>query len=289
VPKKKLVFPSSCFFVAAVVLVALLMTGCQGLATMQGRPDTGLSFSSPLPPLENPVRDSAALRKVLDSRAKAVRSVRARANIVVGSGRDARQRFEGLIFVEPGQFLRMRATQSGATVFDLLVKDQTSTLIVLPDRTVYRGRLLDLERDSRLTAGISPRLLLDVPRIEEILRDRFASGNIAVRTANKGRLTLTADDPHSGETEIFTVRSVDGLVERYRRLRGRRKLFEVRFWSYEDVDGCVVPTRFAVENAAGGAILVTLSEVQLNQPRTAALETVEVPEGFAVRQLRAQE
>jgi hypothetical protein len=183
----------------------------------------------------------------------------------------------------------MRATQSGATVFDLLVKDQTSTLIVLPDRTVYRGRLLDLERDSRLTAGISPRLLLDVLRIEEILRDRLASGNIAVRTANKGRLTLTADDPHSGETEIFTVRSVDGLVERYRRFRGRRKLFEVRFWSYEDVDGCVVPTRFAVENAAGGAILVTLSEVQLNQPRTAALETIEVPEGFAVRQLRAQE
>lgn len=252
---------------------------------MQGRPDRGLAFRSPLAPLASPPSDVAQVRRLVEERARPVRGLRARMEMLVGASRrnQPRQRFEALAFFDPPTFLRVRAIQNGVAVFDLLVDADRATLVVVPERTVWRGSLRELRQAPRLTAGIAPDVLLRAIDIDNLLTERLRE-NQPRASFSSDFIELAFDTSHDKEEEQFVLRRSDLLVQRYVRLSGRRRLSEVRYWAYEKMPGGgVYPTQFAVENAAGGAFLVRLNEVRVGEKREARLATIDIPEGFVER------
>jgi len=266
------------------LVAAILLAGCQGgLTARQGRPDRGLTFRSPIEPVEQEIASPADIRSVLAARSQPVRGLRARLEILVGEGgrRNPRQRFQALAYVDPPGFMRVRAQQNGASVFDLLVDGGNATAVVVPERVVYRGSVRELERAPQATLGIAPSLLFETLDVEAVLARRLQRETPEMERRPDGIYLWFAGGQARSVDEIV-CRTSDLLVERVTRWQGRRKLGEVRFWAYERVGGqAIVPVEFAIENAAGGAVLVRLSDVRLNEPRTPQLASIDVPQGFA--------
>ncbi|MGB9693052.1 MAG: hypothetical protein ACPL7D_12895 [Candidatus Sumerlaeaceae bacterium] len=273
-----------------LLFAVALFSGCQGLTARQGRPDYDLEFRSPLAPVTGEIRSPHDVRDVLAKRARAIRGLRARAEIFIGRGgrRSPRQRFDALAYVDPPDFLRVRASQSGAGVFDLLVKDGFATAVIIPEKMVVTGPLAELERAPEILGGMAPTQVFDAVDVEALLLRRLESDPAEFYPA-RDRLHFWFRNERQMREQEFVVRRRDLLVERLTMWQGRRKMGEIRFWAYEQVaDGnSVVPVEFAIENAKGGAFLVRLSEVRLDQPRSPELATIEIPEGFAKQSLKA--
>ncbi len=272
----------------AFALVATF-TGCQGgLSARQGRPDRNMQFHSPLAPVQREIRSPADVRDELAKRAHAVRGLKARAEILIGEGgrRSPRQRFEALAYIDPPDFLRVRASQSGAVMFDLLVKGNQATAVIIPEKTVVRGNLADIARAPELLGGMHPRQLFDTVNIEALLVSWLEQTRPQFKLRSN-RIYLSFQETEQNRLREVVLRRQDLLVERMTTWNGRRKEGEVRFWAYEKITdaGSVIPVEFAIENAKGGAVLIRLSNVRLDEPRTPELGTVEIPEGFAERSL----
>lgn len=277
--------------VFAFVMVALFLGGCQGpLTARHGRPDRGFSFRSPLEPINVPIRSPETVRRVLAQRSRPVQGLKARLEILMGEGarRNPRQRLEALVYVDPPDFMRLRASQNGAVVLDLLVDGDDATALVVPERMAFRGSLHSLEENTRLTGGLAPSLIFEIVNIESSLAARLRKENVRLELGRE-TLTLVMRGARASEVEQYVLRSADVLVQRKTRWLGRRKVGEVRFWAYEKMpDGGVVPTDFVIENALGGAALVRMRDLRLNEPRTPALASLEIPPGFEVRDLSSE-
>lgn len=275
------------FSLALLAIILLAGSGCQGLTAKQGRPDRGLVFRSPLSPLKRQVETVEDVRKILAERAQPVHGLKARLEIIVGAAgrRNPKQRFDAMAYVDPPNFLRIRANQNGAVVFDLLVDNDEATVVIVPERLAIRGSLRELNRAPRITGGIRPADLFDALNIESRLVELLRREEPQMASTRDTLQLWFAGADRRSATEIELRRS-DLLTQRLTRWQGRRKMGEVRFWAYDHVDQRVlVPTTFALENADGGALLVNLSDVKLNEPRTPQLATIDIPEGFKIESL----
>ncbi len=276
----------------ALLLVALFFAACQGpLTARHGRPDRGLSFRSPLEPVSPPIQSAADVRRVLAGRSKPVRGLKTRLEIILGESgrRNPRQRLEALAYVDPPYFMRLRASQNGAVVFDLLVDGNDATAVIVPERTALRGSLRSLERDTRFTGGLAPSLIFEIVNVESLLAAKLKREDVHFEMGREG-ISLVVRGARAGEVEQYVLRRADLLVQRVTRWQGRRKVGEIRIWAYEKTaEGVLIATDFVIENALGGAALVRLKDLRLNEPRTPALASLEIPAGFDVRELSIEQ
>ena len=266
---------------------ALLLVGChQGFNSRMGKPDRGLTFRSPLAPHEGTIASPEEIRSILARRSRPVQGLRARLEILVGeSGRHKpRQRFEALAYIDPPDFLRVRASQNGSTVFDLLIDGQRAQAIIVPERMALLGSTRELNESPQATLGVPPALLFEAVNVEATLVEKLGREKCDW-TAERGGYRLRFATAKGYEE--FVLRREDLLVQRIAQWVGRKKAGEVRFWAYETLPSQgLIATEFAVENAAGGAALFRLSDVRLNEPRTPALATLEIPAEFQQHTLR---
>ena len=205
---------AACF--ALMLLAALVLGGCRGgLTARHGRPDRGLTFRSPLEPLKEQVHSAAEIRQVLAQRSRPVRGLKARLEILAGEGgrRNPRQRFDALAYIDPPDFVRIRANQGGTVVFDLLVDGENATAVVVPERVVYRGGVRELERSPQATLGLAVSLLFETIDIEASLAERLRreSPNIERR---RDFLHLWFPSGTRNRSEEIVLRGADLLVVR---------------------------------------------------------------------------
>lgn len=272
-------------FVLILFLIAAMLGGCRGFTARMGKPDRGMTFRSPLQPVKVKAISAEWIRKILAQRSQHVQGLKARVEITVGEGgrRNPRQRFDAFAYVDPPHFLRVRAQQSGTTIFDVLVDGHNATAVIVPERLVLRGSTVELNRSPQATLGIAPALLFEAVNVEAALADRLLRQDCEIRVgAEKIHLWFA----NGNVAEEFVLRRQDLLVERLTQWRGRRKAGEVRFWAYENYPswGCVA-TEFVIENAAGGAALFRLTDVHLGEELTPQLAAMQIPEGFEVKPL----
>lgn len=265
--------------------IAVVLGGCRGFTARMGKPDRGMTFRSPLPPVKVKAASAEDIRKVLTQRSQPVRGLKARVEITVGEGgrRNPRQRFDAFAYVDPPDFLRVRAQQGGTTVFDVLVDGHNATAVIVPERLVLRGSTVELNRSPQATLGIAPALLFEAINVEAALAGRLQRQQCEISMGAEKIILWFAN---GNVAEEFVLRRQDLLVERLTQWRGRRKMGEVRFWAYENYPswGCVA-SEFVIENAAGGAALFRLTDVRLGEERTPQLVAMEIPEGFEVKPL----
>jgi hypothetical protein len=244
-----------------------------------------MEFQSPLPPVGETNLGLPQIRSKLSERSGNVRTIRANLDIVVGAGgrRNPRQQFQALLFAQPPDFLRVRGNQGGMQAFDILLEKNDVQVVIAPERAYYRGTLTELRANPEILAGVYPGELIDNFVVEQTLLKRLEAYPQALlySTRDHYEIRFSYSD---GSAERYQMRKRDLLVDRYQRFFGNRAVSEIRFWGYDIYDGrFLLPSQFAVDLGGGGAFLIRVTEMRVNEPSTPQIGQMLVPQGFEQR------